>query len=206
MIALLDYGSGNLRSVHKALLAVGAGVEVIDHASRFRGGYRGMVLPGVGTFDDCVRALRTRGLRDCVLGHVEEGRKFLGICVGYQVLFECSREFESREQGLGIWKGSIVRFEEGQGIKVPQIGWNTLDLRRSGCPLYRGVPQGSHAYFVHSYYPEPREDDLVATRTPYPAPFASSAWRDNVCGTQFHPEKSQSVGLSILRNFVEWAV
>ncbi len=204
MIALLDYGSGNLRSVHKALLAAGGRVEVVDHASGFGGGYGGMVLPGVGTFDDCVAELHRRGLWERILDHIREGRKFLGICVGYQVLFEDSREFASARKGLGLWKGSIVRFREDQGIKVPQIGWNVLDVRRRDCPLFQGIPEGSRAYFVHSYYPRPEDPGVVACLARYGEPFAASAWEGSLFATQFHPEKSQEVGLRILRNFVEW--
>lgn len=201
VIALLDYGSGNLRSVHKALIAAGAKVGLVRDPGDFAAGYRGMVLPGVGAFDDCVSALRKQGLWSCVLDHIREGKWFLGICVGYQVLFERSREFNSHASGLGVFKGSVVRFPAGGARKVPHIGWNQLEIRQPECPLFQGVPNRSAAYFVHSYYPEPVDEEIVSCRTEYGLQFASAVWRNNVFATQFHPEKSQAVGMQMLRNF-----
>jgi imidazole glycerol-phosphate synthase subunit HisH len=204
VIALLDYGSGNLRSVEKALLQVGADVRVTTRPTLLREAHAA-VLPGVGAFDDCVTAMRRRRLFNAVRRFVATGRPFLGICVGYQVLFEKSEEFNSRAPGLGLFQGRVVRFPDQPGLKVPQIGWNQLALARPDCPLYRGIPDGSYVYFVHSFYPQPLDASIVATRTTYGASFASSIWRDNVFATQFHPEKSQRVGLQLLRNFVELA-
>jgi glutamine amidotransferase len=136
---------------------------------------------------------------------IRSGRPFLGICVGYQALFERSEEFHSCAAGLGLFRGPVVRFPDRPGLKVPQIGWNQLEIVRPDCPLLRGVPDGSHVYFVHSYYPQPADETLVATRTEYGVTFASAIWRDNVFATQFHPEKSQEVGLQMLRNFVALA-
>ncbi len=198
---MLDYGSGNLRSVHKALLQVGADVRIAQRPDEI-GGARAMVLPGVGAFDDCINALCKQELLEAARAFIKGGRPFLGICVGYQALFEKSEEFNSCAAGLGIFKGSVVRFPEKNGLKIPQIGWNQLEIMKSDCPLFRGVPGGSYVYFVHSFYPQPVDAGIVATRTNYGETFASSIWRDNVYATQFHPEKSQKVGLQLLKNFV----
>jgi glutamine amidotransferase len=202
MIALLDYGSGNLRSVHKALLKVGATVRLVRRPEEI-GDARGLVLPGVGAFDDCIQALQRQELFEAAREFTRSGRPFLGICVGYQALFEKSEEFNSCAAGLGLFAGKVVRFAEQPGLKIPQIGWNQLAITRPDCPLYKGVPEGSYVYFVHSFYPQLADDRIVATQTDYGMTFASSVWRDNVFATQFHPEKSQRVGLQILKNFAE---
>lgn len=204
MIALLDYGSGNLRSAQKALLKAGADVRVVK-SPREIGDARAMVLPGVGAFDDCINALRKQELLEAAKDFIQSGKPFLGICVGYQALFEKSEEFNSCAAGLGIFKGSVIRFSERHGLKIPQIGWNQIEIVRPGCPLYRGIASGSYVYFVHSFYPQPFDKSIVATRTEYGDAFASSVWRNNVFATQFHPEKSQKVGLQLLKNFVELA-
>jgi imidazole glycerol-phosphate synthase subunit HisH len=164
-----------------------------------------MVLPGVGAFDDCINALRKQHLLEAARGFIQTGKPFLGICVGYQALFERSEEFNSCAAGLGIFQGSVVRFTEKPGLKIPQIGWNQLDIVQPDCPLYRGIAGGSYVYFVHSFFPQPADKSIIATRTDYGETFASSVWRDNVYATQFHPEKSQKVGLQLLKNFVELA-
>lgn len=202
MIALLDYGSGNLRSVHKSLLKVGADVRLVQHPEEI-GDARGLVLPGVGAFDDCINALRKQELLEAAKNFITTGKPFLGICVGYQALFERSEEFNSCAAGLGVFSGSVVRFTQKPGLKIPQIGWNQLEIMKSDCPLYRGIENGSYVYFVHSFYPQPADQSIVATRTDYGNNFASSVWRNNVFATQFHPEKSQKVGLQLLKNFVE---
>lgn len=202
MIALLDYGSGNLRSVHKALLQAGADVRIAQKPEEI-GDARAMVLPGVGAFDDCINALRKQELLEAARDFIKTGKPFLGICVGYQALFERSEEFNSCAAGLDVFHGSVIRFSDKNGLKIPQIGWNQIDITRADCPLYRGIPSGSYVYFVHSFYPQPEDPSIVATRTEYGDTFASSVWRDNVYATQFHPEKSQRVGLQLLGNFVE---
>ena len=202
MIALLDYGSGNLRSVHKALLQAGADVRIAK-SPREIGDAGAMVLPGVGAFDDCIHALRKQELLGAAKDFIQTGKPFLGICVGYQALFERSEEFNSCAAGLGLFQGSVVRFSEKHGLKIPQIGWNQIDIVRRDCPLYRGIESGSYVYFVHSFYPQPADQSIAATRTEYGDVFASSVWRDNVFATQFHPEKSQKIGLQLLKNFVE---
>lgn len=201
MIALLDYGSGNLRSVHKALLKVGADVRIARSPGEMTGA-SAVVLPGVGAFDDCINALRKQELLETSRDFIKTGKPFLGICVGYQALFEKSEEFNSCAAGLGVFAGKVVRFSERNGLKIPQIGWNQLEIVKPECPLYRGVASGSYVYFVHSFFPKPADESIVATRTEYGEAFASSVWRDNVFATQFHPEKSQKVGLQLLGNFV----
>lgn len=204
VIALLDYGSGNLRSVHKALLKVGADVRIVQRPDEMKGA-EAVVLPGVGAFDDCINALRKQELLEASRKFIESGKPFLGICVGYQALFERSEEFNSCAAGLGVFQGSVVRFSETNGLKIPQIGWNQLEGINSECPLYRGIANGSYVYFVHSFFPKPKDASIVATRTTYGENFASSVWWNNVFATQFHPEKSQKVGLQLLKNFVDYA-
>ena len=204
MIALIDYGSGNLRSAQKALLQVGADVQVVRKPAELTGA-RAVVLPGVGAFDDCVNALQKQDLLEASRQFIQSGRPFLGICVGYQALFEKSEEFNSCAAGLGIFQGKVVRFTEQPGLKIPQIGWNQIELAQPNCPLFRGIAAGSYVYFVHSFFPKPVDASIVATRTTHGESFASAVWRDNVYATQFHPEKSQRVGLQLLKNFVDLA-
>ena len=201
MIALLDYGSGNMRSVHKALVKVGAAVQVVT-APDGLGSADAAVLPGVGAFDDCMQALQRQELTEATRQFISSGRPFLGICVGYQALFERSAEFSSRMPGLGIFEGDVVRFAQTPDLKIPQIGWNQLENIREGCPLFRNIPNGSYAYFVHSFFPRPVDPTIVASQTSYGETFASAVWRENIFATQFHPEKSQRVGLQLLSNFV----
>ena len=202
MIALLDYGSGNLRSVHKALLKVGAEVRIARKPEEMAGAHAA-VLPGVGAFDDCIQAMERQKLLNPSREFIASGRPFLGICVGYQALFEKSEEFNSCAAGLGIFEGKVVRFPNGNGLKVPQIGWNQLRIVQPECPLFKGVADESYVYFVHSFFPRPADQSVIATSTTYGESFASSVWRDNIFATQFHPEKSQAVGLRLLSNFVE---
>jgi glutamine amidotransferase len=204
MIALLDYGAGNLRSVEKALRFVGAEVELMQSPDRVKDA-AAVVLPGVGAFDDCVNAMQRQELFEAAKDFAGSGKPFLGICVGYQAMFDRSEEFNSCAAGLGFFKGNVVRFPEGQGVKIPQIGWNQIEITQPECPIYQGVDDGSHVYFVHSFYPKPEVDSIAATRTTYGVNFVSSVWRDNVFATQFHPEKSQRIGLKILENFVNLA-
>lgn len=205
MIALIDYGAGNLKSVHKALLHLGAEVEVLSRPDRVAEAHA-MVLPGVGAFDDCLNTLQRQDLLGAVRGFIDSGRPFLGICVGYQALFDRSEEFNSCAAGLGVFRGSVVRFPTQPGLKVPQIGWNQVEIVQPECPLFRGITSGSYFYFVHSYYPQPEDGSVVAGRTDYGGPFASAVWRDRVFATQFHPEKSQRLGLQLLKNFCDLAV
>jgi glutamine amidotransferase len=202
MIALIDYGAGNLRSVYKALRHVGADVRVATKPDELRDA-RKVVLPGVGAFDDCINSLQRQALSLAVREFIESGRPFLGICVGYQALFEKSEEFNSRARGLGLFRGDVIRFAAQPGLKIPQIGWNQIEIVKRDCPLFRDIPSGSYFYFVHSFFPQPADAAIAAARTTYGQTFASAVWQDNVYATQFHPEKSQKTGLRLLANFVE---
>ncbi len=204
MIALIDYDSGNLRSVEKALKKVGAEVCVVRSPKEMLGA-SAVVLPGVGAFDDCLNALQKQELLGGVRDFIKTGKPFLGICVGYQALFEKSDEFNSCAAGLSLFKGKVRRFSEKPGLKIPQIGWNQIEFAQPACPLFKNISDGSYVYFVHSFFPEPTDKSIVATRTTYGDVFASSVWKDNVFATQFHPEKSQGIGLQLLKNFVEMA-
>ena len=199
-IAIIDYGMGNLRSVQKAFEAVGASAQIISHPEEIDRAER-VVLPGVGAFQDAVRTLREKNLAEPILRHIGKGKLFLGICLGLQMLFEVGYE-DGVHQGLGVLKGKVVRFDVDTrlGLKVPHMGWNQLEVKRPS-PLVRDLPKGCSVYFVHSYYAAPEDESVVATTTDYGGPFVSSVWRDNVMATQFHPEKSQKVGLQILSNF-----
>ncbi len=199
MIAVVDYGMGNLRSVSKALERVGAEVCVTSDPSEVARA-RGVVLPGVGAFARCMDNLAAAGLEPAVRDAVDSGRPFLGICVGMQILFEESDEF-GRVAGLGILPGRVRRFEPADhDLKVPHMGWNELEIHARP-PHLEGIDDGERFYFVHSYFVETDDRSIVATTTSYGSPFVSSAWRDNVYATQFHPEKSQGAGLKLLENF-----
>ena len=200
MIALLDYGAGNVRSVQKALTAAGGDVQLVPSPELVKQA-DAVVLPGVGAFDDCINAMQQQDLFEAAREFVFTGKPFLGICVGYQALFENSEEFNSCAAGLGVFEGSVVRFPDTE-VKVPQIGWNEVNMTQPNCPILKGIESGSHFYFVHSYYPKPKDESIVATRTEYGVNFTSAVWHDNVFATQFHPEKSQKVGLQLLTNFV----
>jgi imidazole glycerol-phosphate synthase subunit HisH len=200
MISVIDYGMANLRSVQKGFEQVGAQARIISKPDEIRHADR-IVLPGVGAFADAVRTLREQGLAEPIVEHIDAGKPFLGICLGLQMLFDVGYE-DGTHQGLGVLRGSCVRFDVDQkmGLKVPHMGWNQLAVKRPS-PLMRGLPDGSNVYFVHSYHVVPDDPDVIATTTDYGRPFVSSIWRDNLVATQFHPEKSQKVGLRILENF-----
>jgi len=198
-VAVIDYGSGNLRSVEKALQTAGAdavrcvGPETID-------GCDAIVLPGVGSFGDCAYSLEERGITPLLRTWLQAGRPYLGICLGYQILFESSEESPDA-QGLGHWPGQVVKFAAAPQRKVPHMGWNSLTWEKPD-KIFAGLPAQPYVFFVHSYYPSPREADIVTARCSYGVDFAAAAAKDNVHGVQFHPEKSQSTGLRILGNFV----
>ena len=132
---------------------------------------------------------------------IASGKPFLGVCVGYQALFEKSEEFNSCSPGMGVFQGKVVRFDDAK-LKIPQIGWNQVNIQKPDCPIFRGIDSGSHFYFVHSYFPEPSDPSIVASRTTYGVEFSSAVWKDNVFATQFHPEKSQKAGAKLLVNFI----
>jgi imidazole glycerol-phosphate synthase subunit HisH len=199
-ISIIDYGMANLRSVQKAFEQVGHRAEIISRPEQIEAADK-VVLPGVGAFQDAVATLRAQELDAPVIRHIERGKPFLGICLGLQMLFDVGYE-DGEHRGLGVLRGKCVRFgvDRTMGLKVPHMGWNQLDVRRPS-PLFNGLPEGAGVYFVHSYHVEPEDPNVIATTTDYGVPFVSSVWRDNVMATQFHPEKSQKVGLQILANF-----
>jgi imidazole glycerol-phosphate synthase subunit HisH len=198
-IGMIDYGSGNLRSVSKALQTVGADVRRIS-LGPLSNDLDALVLPGVGSFGDSVHHLRERNLFEPIRNWLANGKKFLGICLGYQLLFEESEESPGVD-GLGLLAGKVQRFKT-PGIKVPQIGWNRLEWTKSAQERFPELPKEPFVYFVHSYYPSPRERSIVAATTTYGEEFAAAIATDNLLATQFHPEKSQENGLAILRQFV----
>ena len=200
MIALLDYGAGNVRSVHKALIAAGGDVQLISTPDKVMLA-DAVVLPGVGAFDDCINAMQRQELLEATHEFIASGKPFLGVCIGYQALFEKSEEFNSCSPGMGVFQGKVVRFGDAK-LKIPQIGWNQVNIQKPDCPIFRGIDSGSHFYFVHSYFPEPSDPSIIASRTTYGVEFSSAVWKDNVFATQFHPEKSQKAGAKLLVNFV----
>ena len=204
MIVVVDYGMGNLRSVSKALESLGAAVHVsADPADVARADK--LILPGVGAFPAAMRELSARGLVEPIKAAIGAGTPYLGICLGLQLLFERSDEGEGAA-GLGILAGAVRRFaiNGNPALKIPHMGWNQVERSPAGaaCPVLRGIPDGSFVYFVHSYYADPVDRGAVALETEYGGRFASMVWRDRLFATQFHPEKSQSVGLALLKNFL----
>ncbi len=200
MIAIVDYGMGNLRSVQKGFEKVGHPAEVTaDPAALAAAGK--LVLPGVGAFEDAMAELGRRKLIRPILDAIEAGKPFLGICLGLQLLFDVSYE-NGRHEGLGVVRGEVRRFDLPREYSVPHMGWNQLDIRRPA-PILAGLSDGVYAYFVHSYYVVPADAAVIAAETDYGGPFCSMIRRDNLFATQFHPEKSQADGLRILRNFAE---
>jgi glutamine amidotransferase len=199
-IAIIDYGMANLRSVQKAFEAVGQHARIISRPEEVDAAAK-VVLPGVGAFRDAVATLRSAELAEPIVRHIEKGKPFLGICLGLQMLFDVGYE-DGEHAGLGVLRGKCVRFDvdERLALKVPHMGWNQLDVKRRA-PIFRDLPEGAGVYFVHSYHVVPEDESVIATTTDYGRPFVSSIWRDNVMATQFHPEKSQAVGLKILENF-----
>jgi glutamine amidotransferase len=205
MIAIIDYGMGNLRSVQKGFEKIGREAVVTDDPRVVLKAER-VVLPGVGAFRDCMHNLEQGGFVEPILKVIAEGRPFLGICVGMQLLFSDSVEF-GLYSGLNVIPGHVLRFPDqmtvaGEKLKVPQMGWNQLRFKRRP-PAFGGIEDGSNVYFVHSYYVKPDDSGVIATTTDYGIEFCSSVWKDNVVATQFHPEKSQAIGLRILKNFAE---
>ncbi len=195
-VAIIDYGVGNLRSVEKAFAATGCDAFISGDEELLRRAQR-LVLPGVGAFAACMKALKERGHDRLVREKASEGTPLLGVCVGMQMLFEESDEFGSTP-GLGLLKGTVRRF--GNELVVPQVGWNRIHQKREHA-FFDGVPDGAFCYFVHSFYCQPRDEEVVVGETEYGQRYASVVVQGNICGVQFHPEKSQDVGLRMLRNF-----
>ena len=195
-VAIIDYGVGNLRSVEKAFAATGCDASITSDESVLRAAQK-LVLPGVGAFAACMKALAERGFERLVCEKARAGTPLLGVCVGMQMLFEDSEEFGSTP-GLGLLRGSVRRFSNE--LVVPQVGWNRIHQKQPH-GLFEGIDDGAFCYFVHSYYVEPADDAVVAGVTEYGGSYASVVAKENICGVQFHPEKSQDVGLRMLRNF-----
>jgi len=198
-IIIVDYGMANLRSVQKAFEKVGAPAEISADPNRLSQADK-LVLPGVGAFRDAISRLHEANLAQPIHEHIKSGKPFFGICLGLQLLFTTSYE-DGRHEGLSLFPGEVVCFPALPGLKVPHMGWNQLRIKKSA-PHLAGLPPEPSVYFVHSYFVVPKDPDLAATETDYPTPFVSAIWRDNVFATQFHPEKSQQIGLTMLRNFV----
>lgn len=199
-IAIIDYGMANLRSVQKAFESVGHLARIIREPEEIDSADR-IVLPGVGAFQDAVATLRDRHFDEPILRHIARCRPFLGICLGLQMLFDVGYE-DGEHRGLGVFRGKCIRFDVDTtlGLKVPHMGWNQLDIQRPA-PIFNGLAPASGVYFVHGYHVVPDDPTIISTTTDYGVPFVSSIWRDNLFATQFHPEKSQRVGLHILANF-----
>jgi glutamine amidotransferase len=198
MISIIDYGMGNLRSVEKAFARLGHSARIIAKPEEVRYADR-LVLPGVGAMRDSMQALRENDLVEPILEFIRSGKPFLGICLGLQMLFDVSFE-DGEHRGLGVFAGSVKKFEVPRPMKVPHMGWNSLRWLRKP-PLAKDAVDGEYAYFVHSYYVEPSDKSVMAAETDYGGPFASVCWKDNVVATQFHPEKSQKLGLGLLDGF-----
>ena len=197
-IVIIDYGMGNLRNVQKGFEQIGFETKVTRNKKEIERA-SAIVLPGVGAFKDCMENLEKFGLIEPLLRSVEEGKPYLGICLGLQILFSESEEFGS-QKGLNLIKGKVVKFKPDQEHKVPHMGWNTIEKEREN-PFLQGIESGDFFYFVHSYYVVPEEVKWIATFTTYGKPFVSSIWKERLFATQFHPEKSQEKGLRILENF-----
>jgi len=200
MIAIVDYQMGNLRSVQKGFEKVGHKAVVTDDPEVIQQAEK-IVLPGVGAFRDAIAELRRRGMVEPIKAGISAGKPFLGICLGLQLLFDVSYE-DGEYEGLGIVPGKVVRFEVPAQYKVPHMGWNQARIVRRP-PILEGIGEGTHFYFVHSYYVVPNDDSFVAVEVDYFHPFCAMVWRENLYATQFHPEKSQTDGLRILKNFAE---
>jgi len=207
-VAVVDYGRGNLRSVAKALETVGIKTRVTQ-SPRVIAEAAALVVPGQGAFDDCITTLRDLELLPAIQKSIQAGKPYLGICIGLQILYSESEE-HGRHAGLGIIPGRVIRFPEsltevsGNRLKVPHMGWNEVTQVPLDIPLWNDIPDRSFFYFVHSYYGVPENESQVAGRTTYGIPFASAVYHDNLFAVQFHPEKSQKVGLTLLRNFGRW--
>jgi glutamine amidotransferase len=197
-MVIIDYGMGNLRSVQKAIEAVGHRAEITSDPETV-GRADKVILPGVGAFADAAAELRRTGLGEAFCEAVRAGKPCLGVCLGLQLLFDASEE-DGEHRGLSLLPGRVVRFASAPGLKIPHMGWNTLRVGRPA-PIFRGIEPGASVYFVHSYYAVADRPEDVAAVADHPGPFAAAVWRENLMACQFHPEKSQRVGLAMYANF-----
>lgn len=205
MIAIIDYGIGNLRSVQRGLEAAGADARLVNTPAELTKAKK-IVLPGVAAFGDAMDQLRSLGLLEPIISAVKSGTPYLGFCMGLQLLFDVSYE-DGEHKGMGLLPGKVVRFAmdpavTGQKLSIPHMGWNQIHWTKE-CPLLNGIDNGAHVYFAHSYHVVPLDDSITITTTDYGYEYTSSVWKDNIFATQFHPEKSQLVGLKLLENFVK---
>jgi len=202
VITVVDYGMGNLASVTNAIKKYTGDVIISPIARDIREADK-LILPGVGAFKDAYDEIETRGIRQAILDFIDSGKPFLGICLGLQLLFTKSYE-DGEHKGFDIIKGDVVPFNKDDGLKIPHMGWNSINSKpkAAGCKLFNGVSDGSYMYFVHSYYVVPEDESVIATTTGYGRDFCSTIWKDNIYACQFHPEKSQEQGLRIIENFV----
>jgi len=197
VIAVIDYGMGNIHSVKKALDLYGAKVLVTNNPKDIAS-CKKVILPGVGAFDDAMLELEKQGLVAVIKNEIKNKKPFLGICLGMQLLFESSEEAKAKK-GLGVLKGAVKKFPKGD-FKVPHMGWNQIKFNPE-CPIFKNMTDNPYLYFCHSYYPVPKDKRVIAAECDYGIDFAAGVWQDNVYGVQFHPEKSQSIGLKIIENF-----
>ena len=200
MIAIIDYGAGNIQSVSKALAHIGCEAFITRDKDKILKA-DGAVLPGVGSFGDTMDTMTEYGIKDTVIEYAKSGKPFLGICLGLQLLFPKSEESPEAE-GLGIFDGSITKIPSGEGLKIPHIGWNSLDIKKNG-GLFKGIGKNPYVYFVHSYFLNASDKSIVSAQTEYGVTIDAAVEQGNVYATQFHPEKSGETGLKILRNFAD---
>lgn len=200
MIAIIDYGAGNIQSVNKALAHIGCEAFITRDKDKILKA-DGAVLPGVGSFGDTMDTMIEYGIKDTVIEYAKSGKPFLGICLGLQLLFPKSEESPDAK-GLGIFDGSITKIPSGEGLKIPHIGWNSLDIKKSD-GLFKGIGKNPYVYFVHSYFLNASDKSIVSAQTEYGVTIDAAVEKGNVYATQFHPEKSGETGLKILRNFAD---
>ena len=201
MIAIIDYGAGNLRSVQKACEYNGATAGVTADKDKIKSASR-VILPGVGAFGDCMESIKKNDLLDCIRNVCESGTPFLGICLGLQLLFENSEESPNAD-GLSIFKGKNIKIPKKDGLKIPHMGWNSLHIEKNS-PLFKGIDDGSFVYFVHSFYMCPEDKSIISATCNYSENLPVALWSGNINAVQFHPEKSGSTGLKMLKNFIDF--
>ncbi len=204
MIGIIDYGMGNLGSVVNALKYLNQNARIIVRPEN-SADCHALIVPGVGSFGDCSNHLSENGFSDLIKEWISAGKPLMGICLGLQILFESSEEAKNIP-GLNIFAGSVKKFKQSSKLKVPQIGWNKLHIQKTECPMFKDIENQSYFYLVHSFYVDPIDKGVVAGKTDYGLEYCSCLWRDNVFATQFHPEKSQKVGLKMLQNFCDWSI